>query len=110
MNKNSPCGRGSWWTRRGVLVLMVIAVVVVHECHCHPVAAVGSRASQQRLHGGGKPARRVVRPIVRPAQCRHDAIFTDCFLCGKLAEANLIYRQCCERDTETVNFCNLMLT
>lgn len=110
--------------RCAVLVLIVVLAVVVDECclDAHPTPVVGN--SHRRPHGSltghhvvvrpptptPRPVRRAVRPIVRPAQCRNDAIFSDCFLCGKVAEANLIYRQCCERDAETVDFCGRLLS
>lgn len=110
------CRRG--WTYCAVLLALTIALIV-RETSSHP-AAVGtvprrshgslSTRSGSSSHQQHKQPRRVARPIERPEGCREDIIFTDCFLCGKVAESYVIYQRCCQRLSETVDFCNRLLT
>jgi hypothetical protein len=48
--------------------------------------------------------------IARPYECRHEAVYVDCFLCGKVTEEGRIYRACCQREPDIVSFCNRLLS
>jgi hypothetical protein len=48
--------------------------------------------------------------IARPYECRHEAVYVDCFLCGKVTEEVRIYWACCQREPEIVSFCNRLLS
>lgn len=64
-------------------------------------------AAQQQAPPGGTPHNYT---IARPGSCRDDAVYADCFLCGKIADDPRIYRDCCFAVEDIVSFCQRLLS
>lgn len=111
------CRRG--WTHCAVLLVLAIALII-HETSTHPApigtvprrshGSLSTRSGSSSHHQQPRQPRRVARPIERPEGCKQDTIFTDCFLCGKVAESYMLYHSCCHRVSDAVDFCNRLLT
>jgi len=72
-----------------------------------PAARPAGSAAQQQPPPGGTPHNYT---IARPGSCRDDAVYADCFLCGKIADDPRIYRDCCFAVEDIVSFCLRLLS
>ena len=95
----------------GVLLLLILSSADISARPSPGSIGAGGSAPRGGLAGGHAVTRRPYPPVARPGECALvDAIFNDCFLCGKAVEDRDTYTSCCRRDPDTVTFCTRLLS